>query len=141
MGQRRKAREHVLQMLYQADVATLDAEETIRTHWDREAEPDDAVRTFAERLVRAAWQERERIDSLLRESSHNWPLERMGAVDRNLLRLSVAELLAEPDTPAAVILDEAVELAREYGDRDSQSFVNGVLEAVRRRLANRGSSR
>lgn len=140
MGQRRKAREHALQVLYQADIAGLGVEESLRTHWEREPEDEPATRAFTERLVRTVGERREAIDALLASSSRNWTLERMGVVDRNLLRLSVAELLSEPDTPPAVVIDEAVEIARDYGDRDSQSFVNGVLEAVRRRLASAGSS-
>jgi len=134
MGHRRRAREHALQMLYQADVAGVDADETVRVHWERDPEPDAAVRAFAERLVRAALADREAIDSLIGGVSRNWTIDRIGAVDRNLLRLSIAELKTEPDTPAAVVIDEAVEIARTYGENESPSFVHGLLEAARRRL-------
>ena len=139
MGVRRRAREHALKMLYQADVAGLDADETIASHWSSDPDSDPAARAFAERLTRAALGRRQEIDALIREVSHNWTLERIGAVDRNVLRMAIAELTAEPDTPAAVVIDEAVEIAREYGESESHSFVNGLLEAARQRLARRAA--
>ena len=121
-------------MLYQADIAALDAARTIDMHWGAEAEPDETVRAFAQRLVELVLTDREEIDGLLAELSHNWPLDRLGAVDRNVMRIAVAELRGEAETPAAVIIDEAVELAKEFGDVDSGAFVNGILESARRRL-------
>lgn len=134
VGSRRVAREHALQMLYQAELAGVGADETIRIHFDREPENEAAIRAFAERLVRWTLEHLEEVDSLIAELCHNWSLERLAAIDRNLLRLGVAELRSEPDTPGAVVIDEAVELAREFADSESGSFVNGVLEAARKRL-------
>ena len=77
---------------------------------------------------------REEIDALIRAGSEHWRLERMAAIDRNVLRLALFELLDGPETPAAVILDEAVELAKEFGGEESGAFVNGVADGIRRRL-------
>ena len=133
-GPRRRGREHALKMLYQADLAELTAEQTMQTHWERESDEDPDVVTFSDRLVRFVLAERDSIDSLIEELAHNWSLDRIATIDRNLLRLAVGELRSEPDTPAAVVIDEAVELAKVFADIESSSFVNGLLEAARRRL-------
>ena len=95
--------------------------------------PAEVVR-FAERLVRGAWERRVELDGLVGESSEHWKVERMPVVDRNLLRLGAYELLHPEDAPPAVVINEAVELAKRYGDADSGAFVNGVLDRLRRRL-------
>lgn len=133
-GSRRLAREQALQMLYQAELAGVSAEETIRVHYEREPEPEPAIRAFSERLVRWTLTHLEEVDELISELCHNWSLDRLAAIDRNLLRLGIAELRSEPDTPGAVVIDEAVELAREFADSESGSFVNGILEAARKRI-------
>ena len=79
------------------------------------------------------------IDALLAESTTNWELHRLAAVDRNVLRLGACELLAFPQVPFRVVIDEAVELARRYGGRESPRFVNGVLDALRTRVASAGA--
>lgn len=121
-------------MLYQADVAAAPGPQAMAAQWTLEPEADAGVRDFAERLVRQALDDLPRIDSLITEASHNWRLDRIGAVDRNILRLAIAEMLHEPQTPAAVVIDEAVEIARAYGESESRQFVNGILEGVRRKL-------
>ena len=135
MGARRRAREHALKVLYQADVAGLDATDALRNHWALEPEDDPAVRSFAERLVRTVLSDLPTIDALISEASTNWRIDRIGTVDRNLLRLSLGEMRSDPETPPAVVIDEAVEIAKAYGESESFAFVNGILENVRRRLA------
>jgi N utilization substance protein B len=138
-------------MLYQADLAGDTAEQAIELFFDGELmrpdaaadddaeaeEPpiDAAARRFAEHLVRGVRRRIDELDALIRAGSEHWRLERMAAVDRNVIRLALFELLDEPDTPAAVILDEAVELAKYYGGEVSGAFVNGVADGIRRRLA------
>ncbi len=90
--------------------------------------------SFARTLALGAWRERERCDALLRENVAGWSLERMQPVDRNILRLGLYELLEHPQTPYQVVLNEAVELARNFGGSESAAFVNGVLDGIRRRL-------
>ena len=134
MGARRRAREHALKMLFQADLASATGAHAIAAQWSMEPEPDAAVRAFAERLLGHALADLPRIDALIVACSRNWRIERIGTVDRNVIRLAIAELLHETETPSAVVMDEAVELARTYGESESHQFVNGVLEGVRRRL-------
>jgi N utilization substance protein B len=135
VGARRRAREHALKILYQADLAGVGGDDALRAHWTLEPEDDAAVRAFAERLVRAVLADLPALDALISEASRNWRIERIGTVDRNLLRLSLGEMRADPDTPPAVVIDEAVEIAKAYGESESSSFVNGILESVRKRLA------
>jgi N utilization substance protein B len=125
-------------MLYQADLSEDDVGKVIRVFFENGLAPapvDAEARRFAEHLVRGVTGEKEHIDELIRAGSEHWRLERMAAVDRNVLRLALFELLDEPETPAAVILDEAVELAKFFGGEESGAFVNGVADGIRRRLA------
>jgi N utilization substance protein B len=124
-------------MLYQADLSGDDIDAVIDSYWSGglgPAEDDPDVRCFAERLARGVATDRARIDELIRAGSEHWRIERMAAVDRNVLRLALFELLDELETPAAVILDEAVDLAKFFGGEGSGAFVNGVADGIRRRL-------
>jgi N utilization substance protein B len=95
------------------------------------------VQEFAEKLFIGTLARREEIDSLIQQHSEHWRLERMAAVDRNLLRLAVCELQAYPKTPAAVVIDEALEIARRFSSADSVEFINGVLDSIRKSLGSR----
>ncbi|UCF67228.1 MAG: transcription antitermination factor NusB [Acidobacteriota bacterium] len=140
MGARHRGREAALQMLYQADQSGDLIEQVLQSFLglldgsQTEIALDPVARDFAERLARGVARERDRLDDLIRAGSAHWRIERMAVVDRNVLRLALFELLDEPDTPAAVILDEAVELAKIFGGEESGAFVNGVLDGIRRRL-------
>jgi N utilization substance protein B len=92
----------------------------------------DETREIAERLVKGASKERKEIDEAITGASKNWRFERIAAVDKNILRLAVYELMRELQTPSSVILDEAIELAKRFGEKDSPPFVNGVLDAINR---------
>jgi N utilization substance protein B len=89
---------------------------------------------FAVRLAVGVAAARDEIDTLLRDAIDNWRLERLGTVDRNVLRLAVFEFLREPATPRVVVIDEAIEVAKRFGGEESGKFVNGILDALRRRL-------
>jgi N utilization substance protein B len=134
MGRRRKSREVALQFLYQLD---LRGEDDPVPHeedfWARHPVDPDA-RAFAEALVRGTKAHQPKIDQLIAQCAERWDLERMAAVDRNLLRLAVYELLFEAETPPKVVLNEAVEIAKKFGTRESSRFVNGVLDRVHREL-------
>jgi N utilization substance protein B len=132
-GARRQAREAAVQILFELDLggAELDA---VLLQFRSARSPGREAKRFAEALVREAWSRRQEIDTRIQECADNWRLERMAAVDRNVLRLAVSELLAADPEPAAVILDEAIEIAKRFGNADSGTFVNGVLDAVRKRL-------
>lgn len=130
-GRRRKSRELALQLLYQNDLAGTPAEEMFRmTEEFVLARPE--VQEYASRLVLGTLAHRDALDSKLSERSEHWRLGRMPAVDRNLLRLALYELIYEEDTPDAVVIDEAVEIAKKFSTPSSGPFVNGVLDGIRR---------
>jgi transcription antitermination protein NusB len=134
---RRAAREAALQMLYQCEIGRTGAFEAIATYWpsregDELAEP---LREFANELVRGTLGRLAEIDALLTAHAQNWRVERMNVLDRLVLRLGVYEMVAAPDTPARVVINEALELARRYSGEDAVAFVNGVLDGVRKELA------
>jgi transcription antitermination protein NusB len=148
VGKRRRGREMALQMLYQSDMggATLpqvllhfnpvDYLEAYREEGEGDAltreqyEQIKEALEYARRLVEGTLEHREELDGLIREQAENWRLERMSAVDRNVLRLAAFELLYEPDVPKLVVLDEAIELAKRYGSEQSGRFVNGLLDGL-----------
>lgn len=129
MSSRRKGREAAVQMLYQMDVSGVDAATAVANHWATLASNDEG-REFADELVLGLSQQSERIDTLIRDTSKHWRLERMAKVDRNVIRLAVYELLERPDIPRKVTINEAVELAKRFGDENSSAFVNGVLDRI-----------
>jgi N utilization substance protein B len=96
---------------------------------------DDDLAAFARALADGAWSQRSALDEHLQRTATHWSLARMTPVDRNVLRLGLYELLHVPQTPPAVAIDEAINLARQFGDTDSPAFVNGVLDALRRESA------
>jgi transcription antitermination protein NusB len=135
MGTRRKSRELVLQMLFQADMGRQTPDQVRRTFWSGHHSLEADVREFAEDLFRVASDRSEQIDQLIRTHAEHWRMERMAAVDRNLLRAAVAELLGFPGTPRAVVINEALEIARKFSTPESVQFINGVLDSVGRELA------
>ncbi|MBV8052231.1 MAG: transcription antitermination factor NusB [Acidobacteriaceae bacterium] len=134
MGTRRKSRELALQMLFQADMGRQAADEVRRTFWREHNSVSDEVRGFTEDLFRVAGDHRQEIDDLIERHAENWRMERMAAVDRNLLRAAVAELLGFPATPKAVVINEALEIARKFSSPESVQFINGVLDSVGKEL-------
>ena len=139
MGLRRQGREGALKALFFLDLnPDLTVEEALRRFFVLEvAAPDEAgaplepeARDFCEQLVRGTWSHRDEIDEILRRLSQSWRLERMATVDRNVLRLATYELRYGGEVPAAVVLDEAIELAKRYGSDTSGAFVNGILDRV-----------
>ena len=134
---RRRAREAALQMLYQWEIGRVSPHEAVVTYWpsrDPEGEVSEELRSFANKLVKGTIERVEEIDALLSARATNWRVERMAAIDRLVLRLAVFELLTEPETPAKVVINEALELARTFSGDEAVAFVNGVLDAVRKDL-------
>jgi len=134
MGTRRKSRELVLQMLFQADMGRQGADEVRRSFWAERKEVADDVRSFADQLFRIAIERMQEIDSLIEAHAEHWRMERMAAVDRNILRSAVTEMLVYPATPRAVVINEAIEIARKFSSPESVQFINGVLDSVGRDL-------
>ena len=136
-GGRRRARAAALQMLYQMEVGRAGAHEAIATYWpsrDPEEDLDEPLRDFANGLVRGTTARVDEIDGVLRAHAQNWRVERMAIIDRLVLRLAVYELLTDAETPAKVVINEAIELARTYTGDQAVAFVNGVLDSVRKEL-------
>jgi len=133
MGARTSGREAALRMLFGLDASEAGVEEAILFYW-REFGGDAESREYANEAVRGVMSEHDAIDAIIRQASENWRLERMTRVDRNLLRLGTWELTRRHDVPRAVVLDEAVELAKRYGSEDSGAFVNGVLNQIAENL-------
>jgi transcription antitermination protein NusB len=134
MGTRRKSRELVLQMLFQADMGKQGPDHVRRTFWAERNEVTDDVKSFADDLFRIATDRTSDIDKLIEGHAEHWRMERMAAVDRNILRASVAEFLGYPTTPRAVVINEAIEIARKFSSPESVQFINGVLDSVGRDL-------
>lgn len=133
MPRRRKARESALQLLYQWEGERGDPAALLSSFWEgRKA--DAATRRFAEELFTGAVAALDEIDSLIEKHSEHWRPERMAAIDRNLLRLAVFELKAHPETAAAVVIDEALEIAKRFSSADSVEFINGILDAIHKTL-------
>ncbi len=123
-----------MQMLFQADVGHQTADQVNATFWKAGDEVDPEVRGFAEDLFRVAIAQQEEIDALIAGHSAHWRLGRMPAVDRNLLRMAVAELIGFKSTPFPVVINEALEIGRRYCAPESVNFLNGVLDSIARSL-------
>lgn len=132
MSTRRKAREAALQMLYQLDAGERDAPVVIAQFWGglSAAKLDEDTRAFADRLVMGFREHRDEVDATIKAASTHWRLERMARVDRNLLRVAVYELIHCDDIPRRVSINEAIEVAKRFGDEGSPAFVNGILDRV-----------
>ena len=133
MGARTAGRESALKMLFGLEATDGDVEAAIVLFW-REFGGDPEARPYADEAVRGVIEKRGELDETIRVASEHWRLERMTRVDRNVLRLGTWELLHKSDVPRAVILDEAVELAKTYGSEESSAFVNGVLNQIAENL-------
>jgi len=131
-GKRRKSRELAMQMLFQGDVGKQTPDQVRSTFWQAREDVDNDTRGFAEDLYRVAVAKDAEIDTLIEQRSANWKLSRMAAVDRNVLRMAIAEILGFPGTPAPIIINEALEIARRYSAPESINFLNGVLDAIAR---------
>ena len=134
MGTRRKSRELAMQMSFQQDLGKYTPAQVSKLFWDSRDDVDDETRGFAEDLYRVASERQDEVDKLIESHAQNWRLERMAVVDRNLLRTAVAEMLAYPNTPGPIIINEALEIGRRYAAPESVHFLNGVLDAIARDL-------
>ncbi len=139
-GKRRKSRELAMQMLFQGDIGKQTPEEVRESFWEArsETELDADTKGFAEDIYRVANVREAEIDALIEQHSANWRLTRMPAVDRNVLRAAVAEMLGFPATPAPIIINESLEIARRFSAPESINFLNGVLDAIARSRAKAG---
>ncbi|MCI0747872.1 MAG: transcription antitermination factor NusB [Verrucomicrobia subdivision 3 bacterium] len=158
MGKRREARERAVQFLFQHDLnPPEDLEAALNHFWDSqrsaaisgekgvatwgqpvelppETAEEAAVRLFAEPLIRGTLEHRDQADELIRQHAQNWDLRRMAAVDRNILRMAIYEMLYREDIPPVVSINEAVDIAKKFSTQDSGKFVNGILDKIKGEL-------
>jgi N utilization substance protein B len=134
-GTRRKSRELALQMLFQLDMGKQDCEEVRKTFWNERRDLDEKVRGFADDLFRAAAEREKEIDEIIERNAEHWRMDRMAAVDRNVLRCGVAEMVGNFETPKPVVINEALEIARRFSTPESVTFINGVLDSVAKELS------
>lgn len=123
-----------MQMLFQGDLGKQTPEQVAKLFWDSRDDVDEDTRAFAEDIYSVATTKQPEIDKLIEAHAQNWRLERMAVVDRNLIRAAVAEMMGSPNTPAAIIINESLEVARRYAAPESIHFLNGVLDAIARDL-------
>jgi N utilization substance protein B len=129
MTVRRRAREIALQVLYQLEIGQGVPQEALTVYFEN-FRPSEKAREFCQRLIEGVSHHREEIDRLIEENAENWTLRRMAVVDRNILRVATFELMHCPDIPFKASLNEAIELAKKYGNEDSGAFINGILDKV-----------
>ena len=158
MGKRREARERAVQFLFQHDLnpppdlsaalehfwesqrAAAIAEEKVAANWGEPVElppptvEEAAVRLFADPLIRGTLEFRDEADGVIKKHAKNWDLHRIAAVDRNILRLAIYEMLHRDDIPPVVSINEAVDIAKKFSTQDSGKFVNGILDKVKGEL-------
>jgi N utilization substance protein B len=141
MRKRSHGREYALQLLYQVEITADLTDDQIRDFWkqlddNRESGPiDPEVKKFAEELVHIVRRNRAPIDNMIETSAEHWNMKRMAVVDRNILRLGVSEIVYALDVPSKVAINEAIELAKKFGDSESPRFVNGVLDHIAKKHA------
>lgn len=155
MGKRREAREHAVQFLFQYDLNQPDTlDEALEHFWESQraaaikadqgsatwgqtpelpppSADEVAIRMFADPLIRGCIEHREEIDGIIQKFASNWSIERMAAVDRNVLRLAAYEMLHREDIPPVVSINEAVDIAKKFSTQDSGKFVNGILDKLK----------
>ncbi|HUU49804.1 MAG TPA: transcription antitermination factor NusB [Nitrospinota bacterium] len=137
MGKRRRSREEALKIIYQYEIAREDIEEILRRYWTYNSLSDDIV-SFATDLVRGTIQYIEDIDQKIEKYSDNWSLDRIGAVELGILRIAIYELIYRDDIPPKVSINEAIEIEKKFGSEDSSTFINGILDKVKRDIELKG---
>lgn len=130
MRRRTLAREHALKILYQNDIVKRPVEEVIQSYWENQEGRDDEIKNYAHSLVLGINQHRQDIDQKISDYATNWQLKRMAMIDRNVMRIGLYELKYTTHIPPKVAINEAVELAKKYGDMESSKFVNGILDKI-----------
>jgi transcription antitermination protein NusB len=135
---RHRAREAALQILYQWEIGQEPVGRAAQTffdlQWPDQAPPSEALREFATNLAQDTVARLGEVDPLIAETAERWRPERMAIIDRLILRMGICEMLRDRDTPGAVVINEALELARTFSTEDAVKFINGVLDTIRKKL-------
>lgn len=140
MSKRRQSREHTLKILYRQDITHEDIDETIEHYWE-ENNINSGITDFSAQLARGTVNNLKEIDTCIEKASEHWALDRLGIIDRNILRMAVYELLFMDDIPPKVTINEAIEIAKKFGTDDSANFVNGLLDKIKNELEQSKSNR
>ena len=130
MRKRTLARECALKILYKIEISKDSVESSIQDLWSREDHEHD-IKEFAEAIVKGTYENLARIDGIISKYTENWEINRMAVIDKNVLRMSIYQMLYREDIPYKVTINEAIDLAKKYGDIDSGKFVNGILDKVK----------
>jgi transcription antitermination factor NusB len=139
VDKRTKAREVAMQALYQLDVQGSDLLERLEDEFFNEADNDNLIRKLASNWTKGTWENLKQCDELIATSTIRWQFSRLSPVDKSILRLAVYQLKFCPDIPPKVVINEAIELAKKFSTEKSGPFVNGVLDAVLKKLVNQAS--
>ena len=135
---RHRAREAALQILYQWEIGKSDVDRATETffdlQWADDTPPEDGLREFASSLALDTVRKLSEVDALIADSAENWRPERMAVIDRLILRMAVCEFVREKETPPAVVINEALELARTFSTEDAVKFINGMLDGIRKKM-------
>ena len=137
MGKRRSSRELALKFLYQFELNGGDLDEQIKLFLERNSSQED-VANFMKELVVSLIDKMEEIDEIIQKFSDHWILDRMTVIDRNILRMGACELLFNFSTPPKVVINEAIDIAKKYGNEDSPEFINGILDKVYNAIRQKG---
>ena len=130
MRKRTKARECALKVLYQIEMTKDSYSDSLRAFWERSPEAEESVKEFTGLLVKGVEDNKKDIDGVISKYATNWQIGRMAVVDRNILRIAAFEMLYLDDIPPKVSINEAIDIAKKYGDTDSGKFVNGILDKI-----------
>jgi len=130
MRKRTKARECALQILYAIDITGDAPKECMEMFWNNYEDVEPDIREFADALVLGVSKNKEKIDKVISDYATNWQMKRMAVIDRNILRFAAYELLFAADIPPKVSINEAIDIAKKYGEKDSGKFVNGILDKI-----------
>ena len=137
MGKRRSSRELALKFLYQFELNEGDLDGQIKLFLERNSSQED-VESFMKELVVSLIDKIEEIDEIIQKFSDHWVLDRMTVIDRNILRMGTYELLFSLSTPPKVVINEAIDIAKKYGNEDSPEFINGILDKVYNEIRQKG---
>jgi len=135
MGRRRKAREDTLRILFRLEFENKQIEKTLDQYW-KSKKASEEIKEYSTWLVNGVISDQAKIDNIIQQVSEHWRISRMALVDRNILRMAVFELLYEEKIAPAIVINEAIEIAKKYSGEEAATFVNGILDAVRKDLKN-----
>ena len=133
MGRRRKAREDTLRILFRLEFENKQIEKTLDQYW-KNKKASEEIKEYSTWLVNGVISDQAKIDNIIQQVSEHWRISRMALVDRNILRMAVFELLYEEKIAPAIVINEAIEIAKKYSGEEAATFVNGILDAVRKDL-------